>query len=62
MVCHYVECAPCGLRGDCPFEKKCLTSIQVDEVYLAVEQALAGVRTATFSSESAGAYRQAGSM
>ena len=62
VVCHYVECAPCGLRGDCPFEKKCLTSIQVDEVYLAVEQALAGVRTETLSSESAGAYRQAGSM
>ena len=42
VICHYVDCAPCGLRRDCPYEKKCLTSIQVDEVYSAIDEALEG--------------------
>lgn len=32
VLCRYVECAPCGLRGDCPHGKKCLTSIAVSDV------------------------------
>ncbi|HAL47869.1 MAG: glycosyltransferase family 9 protein [SAR202 cluster bacterium] len=40
VVCHYVDCAPCGLRRDCPYDKKCLTSIQVDEVLSVVNEAL----------------------
>lgn len=40
VVCTYVECAPCGLRGDCPFGKKCLTSIAPGDVLSAVRTAL----------------------
>lgn len=32
VICRHVECAPCGLRRDCPHEKRCLTSIDVDSV------------------------------
>ncbi len=40
VVCHYVECAPCGLRGNCPHGKKCLNEIGVDEVLARVAGAL----------------------
>ena len=35
-IYHHVECAPCGLRVECPFQKKCLASIQVEEVVAAI--------------------------
>ncbi|MES1254936.1 MAG: glycosyltransferase family 9 protein, partial [Acidobacteriota bacterium] len=41
VICKHVECAPCGLRGGCPYEKKCLTSIGIEEVVQAVDRALA---------------------
>jgi hypothetical protein len=37
IVHHRVECAPCGLRGNCPFGRKCLTGVAVDEVWAQVE-------------------------
>jgi hypothetical protein len=42
VLCTYVECAPCGLRGGCPYSKKCLTGIPVDDVVDAVRQSLPG--------------------
>ena len=35
-IYHHVDCAPCGLRIECPFHKKCLASIQVEEVVGAI--------------------------
>jgi len=35
-IYHHVACAPCGLRIECPFHKKCLASIQVEEVVAAI--------------------------
>ncbi|HOY08570.1 MAG TPA: glycosyltransferase family 9 protein, partial [Candidatus Omnitrophota bacterium] len=35
-IYHHVDCAPCGLRFECPFQKKCLASIQVEEVVAAI--------------------------
>jgi hypothetical protein len=32
IVHRRVECAPCGLRGDCPYGRKCLTGVTVDDV------------------------------
>ena len=40
VICKYVECAPCGLRGNCPHQKKCMTSITVDEVFAAITSEL----------------------
>lgn len=40
----HVDCAPCGLRGGCPFEKKCLTTVETDVVISAAEAMLAGTR------------------
>jgi hypothetical protein len=36
VLCTYVECAPCGLRGGCPYDKKCLTSIAASGVIDAI--------------------------
>jgi ADP-heptose:LPS heptosyltransferase len=36
-----VECSPCFLREPCPYHKKCLTRIAVDEVSAAIETILA---------------------
>ncbi len=41
IVCKYVDCAPCGLRGNCPYGKKCLHEITVDEILAPVTVALA---------------------
>ncbi|MFA5260651.1 MAG: glycosyltransferase family 9 protein [Candidatus Omnitrophota bacterium] len=35
-IYHHVACAPCGLRTECPFHKKCLASIRVEEVVAAI--------------------------
>lgn len=40
IICRYVDCAPCGLRGGCPYDKKCLTQIGVDEVRAHVARGL----------------------
>jgi ADP-heptose:LPS heptosyltransferase len=40
IICHYVDCAPCGLRGGCPYDKKCLKQIDADEVRMRVVGAL----------------------
>ncbi len=39
-IYHHVDCAPCGLRVQCPFHKKCLASIQVEEVVAAITRKL----------------------
>lgn len=36
VVHHPVECSPCMLR-DCPIDHRCMTGVQVDEVFAAVE-------------------------
>lgn len=43
VLCSYVECAPCGLRGGCPYEKKCLTTIHPSGVLDAVRKAAPSV-------------------
>lgn len=45
VLCTYVDCAPCGLRGGCPYGKKCLTSIQVAAVVEAVHDVLPSALT-----------------
>lgn len=41
VLCTYVDCAPCGLRGDCPYQKKCLTTVGTERVVSAAAQVLA---------------------
>ncbi len=41
VLCTHVECAPCGLRGNCPYDKKCLTSVEPGDVISAVSETLA---------------------
>ena len=42
IVRHDVECSPCMLR-DCPIDQRCMTRVDVDEVYRAALTMLAGV-------------------
>ncbi len=42
VVRHDVECSPCMLR-DCPIDHRCMTRVDVDEVYRAAHTMLAGV-------------------
>jgi ADP-heptose:LPS heptosyltransferase len=37
IVHRRVECAPCGLRGNCPYGRKCLTGVGLDEVWERVD-------------------------
>ena len=41
ILCHYVDCAPCGNLGWCDHGRKCMDSIQIDEVLQAVRAELA---------------------
>ena len=41
VLCRHVDCAPCGLRGDCPYDKKCLTTVEASEVISTVSGMLA---------------------
>jgi hypothetical protein len=36
IVHRRVECAPCGLRGNCPYGRKCLTGVDVEDVFAEV--------------------------
>ncbi len=38
IICHYVDCAPCGNLGWCDNGRKCMDQIEVDEVKLAVSK------------------------
>jgi heptosyltransferase-2 len=40
VVRHTVECSPCMLR-DCPIDHRCMTRVEVDDVYRAAERLLA---------------------
>lgn len=42
VVRHDVECSPCMLR-DCPIDHRCMTRVEVDDVYDAAQRLLAGV-------------------
>jgi heptosyltransferase-2 len=42
VVRHRVECSPCMLR-DCPIDHRCMTRVEVDQVYHAARE-LFGVR------------------
>jgi hypothetical protein len=39
-VCRYVECAPCGRRRFCPYDKKCLNEILPETVAIAIQEEL----------------------
>ena len=39
VVRHEVECSPCMLR-ECPIDHRCMTRVEVDEVYIAAEEVL----------------------
>ena len=41
VVRHAVECSPCMLR-DCPIDHRCMTGVEVDDVYRAAGRLLAG--------------------
>jgi heptosyltransferase-2 len=43
VVRHDVECSPCMLR-DCPIDHRCMTRVEVNDVYLAAQNLLAGAR------------------
>ena len=43
VVRHPVECAPCMLR-DCPIDHRCMTRVEVKDVYQAAKNSLADVR------------------
>ncbi len=45
VLCTRVECAPCGLRGQCPYDKKCLTTVETSDVIAAVSDTLASSKT-----------------
>ena len=40
IICHYVDCAPCGNLGWCDYDRKCMNSIEVGEVVEAVRSEL----------------------
>jgi heptosyltransferase-2 len=42
VVRHDVECSPCMLR-ECPIDHRCMTRVEVDDVYAASQALLAGV-------------------
>ena len=42
VVRHDVECSPCMLR-ECPIDHRCMTRVEVDDVYNAAQNLLAGV-------------------
>jgi len=44
VVRHDVECSPCMLR-ECPIDHRCMTRVEVDDVYKAAENVLAKVCT-----------------
>jgi heptosyltransferase-2 len=41
IVRHDVECSPCMLR-ECPIDHRCMTRVEVDDVYIAAEKVLVG--------------------
>jgi hypothetical protein len=45
VLCTRVDCAPCGFLGNCPYDKKCLTSIEPSDVISAVSGMLASSKT-----------------
>ena len=42
VVRHDVDCSPCMLRN-CPIDHRCMTRVEVDDVYLASRKLIAGV-------------------
>ncbi len=46
ILCTRVDCAPCGLRGNCPHDKKCLTTVESADVISAVSGTLTSSKTA----------------
>jgi len=40
IVRHDVECSPCMLR-ECPIDHRCMTRVEVDDVYVAAQALLA---------------------
>ena len=44
VVRHDVECSPCMLR-ECPIDHRCMTRVEVDDVYLAAQNLLANAAT-----------------
>jgi hypothetical protein len=38
VVSEEVECSPCGLKGNCPYQKKCMTGISVEKVENALRE------------------------
>jgi heptosyltransferase-2 len=48
VVRHDVECSPCMLR-ECPIDHRCMTRVEVDDVYNAAQNLLANVCDGTFS-------------
>jgi len=40
IVCNYVECIHCGLKGDCPNDHICMNSITVEQVADAIRESL----------------------
>jgi heptosyltransferase-2 len=40
VVRHDVECSPCMLR-ECPIDHRCMTRVEVDDVYVAAQALLA---------------------
>ena len=45
VLCTRVDCAPCGLRGHCPYDKKCLTTVETSDVISAVSDTLVSSKT-----------------
>jgi heptosyltransferase-2 len=41
VVRHDVECSPCMLR-ECPIDHRCMTRVEVDDVYIAAQNVLVG--------------------
>jgi len=42
VVRHDVECSPCMLR-ECPIDHRCMTRVEIDDVYTAAQNLLANV-------------------
>ena len=40
ILCSYVDCAPCGRLGACPNDHVCMTSISVEDVFVAVQKCM----------------------
>jgi ADP-heptose:LPS heptosyltransferase len=45
ILFHPVSCAPCGLLGSCPYDKRCINGIGIDHVFAAVAEVLNNRKT-----------------